>query len=105
MNTTEKFQHELFNLHRDGFLIKSPLLRACIGGETYINLGNHNVLPFKGFQYSKVSIGYIVLCALLSEALGVRRLLYKTDRVVSEKTSRFKSELDKLDGFIQQEWE
>lgn len=81
------------------FPIRNSLLRACVGGYTRID-GMDGT--FCGFQSDKRSVGYVVLCSLLEEALAVHRLPYKADRIVAGMPAGVAQELQYWDQFIRQ---
>lgn len=93
-----------FDKKREGFAVRNPLLRACIGHTMRLgDLGSH-VPYFHGFRQEKQSAGYIVLCALMYEAFNIHRLPYKADRVIANPCLAAKQELQQWDAFIAENW-
>lgn len=96
-------QSELFNQQSDGFAISNLLLRACIGHSIQPN--TNDFLNYShGFQDEKNSAGYVVLCGLLADALGIHRQAGYEDRILRAPSLSTRQELNHWHDFIQQNW-
>ncbi|MBQ9214304.1 MAG: hypothetical protein IJ150_10260 [Bacteroidales bacterium] len=101
MKKSDLLQSRLFNRKTDGFEISNPLLNACMGYSCPFVKNN----DFNGFRKSKNSIGYIVLCALLEDALNIKRYPYTADRVITDLSKNICDSLIIHLPIIEQYWD
>jgi hypothetical protein len=89
------------------FSVTSPLLQACMGHTSdWLYQYDGKTKSFYGFRKSKKTEGYIILCTLLQEAIGIYRYSFIPDRMFCYIDYDIKEKLYLLSKYIPENiWE